>query len=332
MRLLGLINLGWRELVELDAADGAAVAAFRAKWDIRLFSKERMLRYFRMIGEATIDRRRVIMNILWQLACWIKKGIEPLSDGNIRTVWYRRIKVILAYHSGVLEHGDMDTYYNALTAMVEEYKLFKYKDFGFMDVFENLRGVGKKRPEIIFAAEKEGFAFFVKKVAAEVGCSFMCLKGEPAHLSLEYFSDDLHKALGDRPKSIFFIPDIDYAVYSIQSNFVEGLRSRGHTIERAVTLLDLSDFTNEEIEGMRTPIVRYERKDGQDIPIKPASKSSLTKAKAWFEGPMKSEPRLFGKTIASGRTIYAIYGIESDAIENKDVLRQKFLKEIGRRG
>ena len=147
-RELGIIRFGWRELRKIDINDDEAVKRFIDKWDIKKFSRERMVKYFRQVGISEIDKRKVIKNIIYQLYEWIKKGIEPLSDGNIRSLWYR-IKSVLSYHSNVLEPGDVDIFYDVLTGMIEEESLFKYKDFGFMDMNESYRGIGEVKPEVV---------------------------------------------------------------------------------------------------------------------------------------------------------------------------------------
>ena len=119
LRLLGITDFGWRELTNLDVSDKAAVVAFKQRWDIKLFEKDRMLSYFRRVEANEIDKKRVIKNILYQMFRWIQKGIEPPSDGNIRSMWYR-IKAVLAYHSNILGSGDVDTFYNTLQEMVEK--------------------------------------------------------------------------------------------------------------------------------------------------------------------------------------------------------------------
>ena len=143
LRAYGLVDFGWRELYNLDSSNPAAVEDFRQKWDIKKFSKKRMLSYFRHFGANRINTKRVIKNIIYQLYRWIKNGIEKPSDGNIRSLWYR-IKSVLAYHSNVLESGDVDTFYSTLQEMIEDQGLFRYKDFGFMDMNEPYREIGKK--------------------------------------------------------------------------------------------------------------------------------------------------------------------------------------------
>jgi hypothetical protein len=110
--------------------DQAAAADFQKRWDIKLFEKERMLSYFRQYGVNEIDKRRVIKNILYQVWRWIRKGLEEPVDGNLRSLWYR-IKSVLAYHSNVLDSGDVNVYYSVLLEMVED--MFERRAGGYFD-------------------------------------------------------------------------------------------------------------------------------------------------------------------------------------------------------
>lgn len=328
LRLLGLIDFGWRELFELDSNDQAAVEAFKNLWDIKQFKRERMLTYFRQVQVNSIDKKRVIKNIIWQMFRWIKKGIEPLSDGNIRSLWYR-IKAVLAYHSDILEPGDVDTFYNALQEMIEDKNLFRYKDFGFMDMNEPYRGIGTKHPEIILASEKLGHYIFIRKLAAEVGASFICLKGEPAIISMEYFSDELHQACGDKEKTVFCITDIDPAGYSIERNLVEGLQKQGHKVVRVVKLVDSSIFTTEEISIVRYPVVSFQQKGDTIKPQVPTTMSQVTKSREWFSQEIKDDRFLSEKDKGGGWKVITIWGIESDAAD-RAIIQKRFLGGISR--
>jgi len=323
LRLYELIDFGWRELYDLDPKDQAAVDAFKARWDIKQFTRVRMLTYFRQVQVNRIDKRRVIKNIIYQMFRWIKKGIEPLSDGNIRSLWYR-IKAVLAYHSNILEPGDVDTFYNTLQEMVEDKNLFRYKDFGFMDMNEPYRGIGTERPEIILASEKIGHYLFIRKLAAEVGASFICLKGEPAIISLEYFSDELFEACGDRNKTVFSISDIDPAGYSIERNLLGGLERQGHKIARVVKLVDPSVFTTEEISIIRYPVVGFQQKGDTITPQPPARMSQVTKSRDWFSQEIKDDRFLSEKDKGGGWKVVTIWGIESDAAD-RAIIQKRFL-------
>ena len=328
LRQYELIDFGWRELFTLDAADKAAVEAFKKQWDIKQFTRERMLSYFRQYGVNEINKRRVIKNIIYQLYRWIVKGIEPLSDGNIRSMWYR-IKAVLAYHSDILGAGDVDIFYNTLQEMVEDRGLFRYKDFGFMDMNEPYRGIGSKLPEVVLASEKLGHYLFIKKLAMEAGVSFICLKGEPAVISIEYFADDLLKACSGKELTVFCISDIDPAGYSIEGNLVSGLQRNGHRIGKVVKLVDTSVFTSEEIGIVRFPVVSYEMKSDQVKPVDPATMGSVTKARAWFD-QVKDERLISEKDKSGGWKTVTIWGIESDAAD-REIVRKRFVEGVGKR-
>jgi len=311
LKELELIDFGWRELYKLDPNNEAETLIYKKKWDIKQFDKKRMLKYFRQVGINEIDTRHIIKNIIWQLYRWIKKGIESKTEGNIRSLWYE-IKAVLSYHSNILNPGDVDIFYNVLTEMIEDHKLFKYKDFGFMDVNEPYRGIGKIRPEIILASEKVGHYYFIKRLAGEIGSSFICLKGEPAHISLEYFSDDLMIATENSKKTVFVISDIDPAGFSIEDNLIQGLKRNGHEIKSVTSLVTLSTFETDEINYIRYPLVSYEKIAGELTPVPPSTPGHLTKVLFWYKKEIQDD-RLFSVKNIDGRKIYTIWGIESDA-------------------
>ncbi|MCK5685886.1 LytTR family transcriptional regulator, partial [bacterium] len=325
-RELEILQFGWRDLDRLDANDPEAVEEHLEKWDIKRFDRPKALIYFRQVGELELDKRKFIKNIIYQLYQFIKKGIEPVIDGNIRTLWYR-IKAVLAYHSNSLTPGDVDTFYNVLTEMVESYMVFKYKDFGFMDVNEPYRGIGSTRPEIILASEKIGHFHMIMTLAEKVGASFMCMKGEPAHISLEYFSDDLMDAIGNQEKSVYVISDIDPAGHSIENNFIEGLEKHGHVFKTKVSLIDLDIYDEGQIGYDRIPVVRYEIKDDEIIPIPPASMGTITRATNWFDNVIQDD-RLKSISTDYGKKIVTIWGMESDAAE-REYIRKRFLDAVG---
>jgi len=327
LRLYGLIDFGWRELYGLDQKDKAQVDAFKLKWDIKLFDKKRMLSYFRLYGANEINTKRVIKNLIYQMWRWIQKGIEEPSDGNIRSLWYK-IKTVLAQHSNILGSGDVDTFYSTLQEMVEDQKLFRYKDFWFMDMNEPYRAIGAKNPEIILASEKLGHYLFIKKLADEQGVSFICLKGEPAVISMEYFSDDLKAKCGGKPLTIFSISDVDPAGYSIERNLVKGLE-KAHQISKVVKLVDLSIYPADLVSLIRYPVVSYERKGDQVKPLPPATMGQVTKARTWFEEEINDEQLLTEKDKGGGWKVITIHGIESDAAD-REVIKARFLAGLGR--
>jgi hypothetical protein len=322
LRLYGLIDFGWRELAFLDSEDKTAVEKFRNKWDIKQFSRDRMLHYFRYYSFNEIDKKRVIKNILYQTWRWIEKGIERPIDGNIRSLWYK-IKSVLAYHSDVLESGDVYTFYGALLEMVEDEGLFRYKDFGFMDVNEPYRGLGSERPEVILASEKVGHFLFIRDLARKAGVSFLCMKGEPSVLSMEYFSDELAGVVKGKDLSVFCITDVDPAGYSIEGNLVKRLEQNGHKVERLVKLVDMDIFSSDEIKILRYPVVSYRKKGGQIKPVKPSSNSQVTKARNWF-CEIDDRRLLSEREVENGWKSVTVWGLESDAADRRKIEERFF--------
>ena len=161
----------------------------------------------------------------------------------------------------------------------------------------------------------------------QAGASFICLKGEPAIISIEYFSDDLHAAVGAKPLSVFCMSDLDPAGYSIQRSLVDGLRLQGLEIGQEVKLVDPSIFADDVVGFSRYPVVRYEMKGDKITPLKPATMGQVTKARDWLENEVKDQ-RLYSEQASDGgRKVATIWGIESDAAD-REVIKKRFLDGI----
>jgi len=328
MRLNGLIDFGWRELYDLDAKDERAILEFKKKWSIKDFSEERLRAHFRRIGSDEIDIRRMTQNFLWQLYRWIKKGIEKPVNGNIRTLWYR-IKPLIGKVADLLDEKNVDVFYDALHEMIDQQQLFCYKDFGLTDINSDVREIGKKRPEVVIAVEKEGIKGVARKMARKVGCTHICLKGEPAMISMEYFTDELKGVLKPGQKvDIFMYVDLDPSGASIKNNFISGLKQHGIKINKVIDLVTLDLYSDEDIAYDRYPIGRYEIVNGKKKAVKPANMSSLTKILNWYENDVNSDARLFEEVVIAGRKYYTIHGLESDSASQVDVW-ERLAKEVG---
>jgi len=263
MRLLELIDFGWRELKTLNIKDKKAVAAFREKWDIKQFDKTKMLHYFRQIAKLAIDKRMVFRNLIFQKYTWIKAGIEPKIEGNIRSFWYE-VKRTLAHDFDMWKASDIHIFYDSLQTLIEEDKLFKYRDFGFMDMGESYRKLGADRPEVILMVEKRGLSRFIQKVAGGLGASSISLQGEPSSLSLEYFAAELKQVIGNKSLEILSVTDLDPAGYSIQRNLVAGLEQQGLKVSKVLKIVSPAMFPEaDEVEYMGYPVVKS---DTSDVP------------------------------------------------------------------
>lgn len=324
LRNLGIIDFGWRERYKLDPKDQAAVDAYIAKWQIVRFGLERTMTYFRQAGVGVIDKRRLVKSIIWQNWSWIRKGIQKPFTGNIRTFWYE-VKNALGGDE-ILNPDDVDIFYDALRELIEDQRLFRYKDFGFLDMKKLFHDVGKVRPDIVLVLEKGGQLVEAQTWAAEVGCSYDCLGGEPSVLTMEYFADDLRAVIGDRELSVFIMTDINPAGVSIRSSFLEGMAKQGLKIARTVVLWEAKDIPDAALPGGKARVARYEQKGSQIFPIPPSSMSSITKALRWFE--TIGDPRLkTEQEYPGGKRVVTIWGVDSDA-SDKALVRRRFLEGV----
>ena len=324
LRNMGIIDLAWRDLYKLDPKDQAAVDAYIAEWQIVRFGVERTLKFFRQAGASVVDKRRLAKNIIWQNWRWIKKGIQKPFKGNIRTFWYE-VKNALGGDE-ILAPDDVSIFYDSLRELIEDRRMFRYKDFGFMDMKKIFHEVGAKRPDIVLVMEKGGQLAEARELAGEVGSSFICLGGEPSLLTLEYFSDDLRAAIGDRELSVFVMTDINPAGVSIRNSFLDGMTKQGLKIGRTSVLWEAKDIPDAVLPGGKAWVARYELKGSKIIPIKPSSMSQITKALRWFEA--LGDPRLkTQQEYPGGKLVVTIWGVDSDAA-NKDLVRRRFLEGV----
>jgi len=326
-RELDLVDFAWRDLERLDPEDTAAVAAYKKLWDVKKFEMDRLKKYFRRVTSDEIDKRKFIRNIIWQLYRWYGKGIEEPLRKNIRAFWYRMIKPALGHHGDLLEPNDDDIFYDVLEKMILEEKLFKYRDFEFEDVNADNRKIGDRRPEIILEAEKKTFKSFLIDMEEEFGITRICHERAPGNLSMEYFSEELYAAAGDKPLTVFTISDLNPSGFFIERFFLDRLQWYGHYMPRVYQMMDLSEEAfpdQQEIGYQRTPVARYKKRPNGEIigPVDPYSMGQVTKALDWYEDVMMSTSLLYTEDEYEdeyGKPIFycTIWGVESDALKRK---------------
>lgn len=324
LRKLGITDFGWRELHRLKPKNKAAVDAFKNKWEIVRFSMDKMLTYFRQFTAPVVDKRRLVKCIVWQTWRWIKKGIRPPFKGNIRSFWYEVKNAVGA--DEILDPDDVDLFYDVVRELIEDRRLFRYKDFGFMDMKQFIRAVGDTRPEVVLVFEKAGQLVYAQELSADVGSSYICLGGEPSVLTMEYFADDLRARIGDKPLSVYIMTDINPAGVSIRNSFLAGMERQGMKVERTVVLWESKDVPDAVLPGGKAKVVRYEIKGGKIIPVKPARMSQVTKALRWFKE--LGDPRLkTEQEYPGGKRVVTIWGIDSDTA-NMFKIRRRFIQEV----
>lgn len=195
-----------------------------------------------------------------------------------------------------------------------------------MDMNSPFHEIGKKQPEIILAVEKAGLATMARSLALEAGASHICTRGEPAVLTIEYFTDNLKAAIGGKEVTVFVMTDLNPSGVSIRENLISGIEAQGVKVARVVVLLETKDFPDDVLPGSKAKVVRYEVKGSVITPVPPAKMGQVTKALKWFESI--GDPRLKTEVeYPGGKRIVTIWGIDSDTAD-REMVRKRFLDGV----
>lgn len=163
-------------------------------------------------------------------------------------------------------------------------------------------------------------------LAAEVGSSHLCTRGEPAMLTIEYFTDNLKAAMGDQEVTILIMTDLNPSGVSIRKNLVAGIEAQGVKVAKVVQLLFTKDFSDDVLPGSKAKVVRFEIKGTEIIPVPPSGIAQVTKALRWFESI--GDPRLRTETeYPGGNLVVTIWGIDSDTAD-REMVRKRFLDGV----
>jgi hypothetical protein len=296
LRELGVYDLGIKELEALDANDATAVTQFKEEWDVTRWPYDKLYRHFCYKTAPGLNMSKLMTNIIWQKYRWIKKGIEEKHTGSVRTLWYS-VEAAIDHHGAVIDDISANVYGDALGALVAR-GLFTYRDIGFIDVRQQYRKIGEKHPGIILISEKAGHYFRVRGMAKPYGITFACTKGQPSHLMMEYFTEELKEAGIDFANDkvfVFTISDWDSAGESIKNNMLKFLKEKtGAQHLETHNLIDLSRFDDEVVSFARTKAIRFYKDASGDIhPIgynKDEDAKKTGKSKTLEEPKQKLDP------------------------------------------
>lgn len=312
-----LIDFGSREVAEVDRTSEPAKEAFRLRWDIKAFPFAQILRYFKQVTTDKVDTVRLIRNLIWQKYRWIVWRIDEKFSGDIRTLWYQ-VEAALGHHPELAGEVNAENYYAGINYLIVQKRIFKYRDIGFHDERARYRHIGKKRPGILLLSEKIGHVYRLEEMAEPYGITYGCTKGEIPHITIEYLADELAAAgvdLANEILVIFVVTDFDWAGKSIAENVVRFLKEDAGVRQIEFhQLMRVEYFSDQEIELGRTPLARFVRKDGQDVPYDPdeTTQEELNRAKAWFK--TIDDPRFFSEFLIGDRKVYTIWKLSSDIV------------------
>jgi hypothetical protein len=129
----GIYGFGDIELEQLDVNDSVQVNSFKKEWDLSRWPWERVSRSFGQAGTSEIDIKKMMANLLWQRYKWLKRGILAHEHRAIETLW-GKIEAAVGHHPELTQPVKYDDYVSVLTSLIEEKKLFNYKDIGIYDM------------------------------------------------------------------------------------------------------------------------------------------------------------------------------------------------------
>lgn len=277
----------------------------RFEKDIRFMSDEEIKANFSYQSTGELVVRWIIGNLIWQVYNWILEGKMEKLDGNIRSFWYSHVKPVLARFYKL-----SDNHYDAVTAVIAEYvgqhHFFRYSDIGFVDDSGSNWQVGDRLPHIIFAAEKQGHWRALQQVAASHGVTIIALGGQSSLLTTEGLIDGLASKGVRLDQRFYLLTDVDYDPSGniIVEGFRRQLTQMGIQEAMRFDLIQPENFLPEEIKYFKFPVP-------QD------SKSDIKKTRDWMD--RRKSP--FGGGLPGDDGQPAPYGLESDAMERKRLLR-----------
>ena len=331
IKALGLLDLGEDEAQQIVPGDAAAVQAWQDKWWIENFDRETMFRYFRQKTAHKLDKTRIIRNAIWQRYLSVKWGIWEPDYGDVRGFYYHPIEDILARNDLLSEGGhkaDPDTVSNHLRDMAVKYRLFHYGDFKMPDPHPHLRKIGDRHPHFIVFAEKKDFIKILQQFAAPYGATHCAVMGEPSAHSMEIFAGLLKQAFdpASRIVHIFGITDINPGGTSIGQSIVDDLKAHGFSKIHYHQLATLDLYEPYQIEHFKKVLVKFRLVPGHPNPepVGDAELSYITKARAWYDKVLDSDPRFIReRKLDAGITEVTLYGIQSNTIK-PERLRRRF--------
>lgn len=276
--------------------------------DLRKWPRERFAREFSSAtGELVIAR--LLYNLIWQVYTrMVNKELheDEMLMGNIRSFWYTYFKPILAV-LGLVDERRYDDMIEAFTRFTADWKLFRYKDWDFLDTKRQNKNIGEgNRLGVVFVVEKEGQLKILDFLHKKHKVTTIALGGEASVLSVEYFVDDLEEREIDKaaPLYVFFATDYDPAGFNIQKTFIQKLKRHYFRKVVARNLVVKSIFTPEEIETNKFPLLAEEGQGG----------NWSTRVRKWVE-------KTGGVGPASGNWKKRAFGLEADAIAPGRMIR-----------
>lgn len=233
--------------------------------------RRRLRDYPYEIGRAGSERLRadfaspdvLLANLAYQAFLWGRRGWPITFGTSYRDTYYEPNRIAL-YHAGFLDSGQgvprekalpeevlFELWQRILLEMIQD-GLFCYSDLGFVDEYEDERGIGCKHPEILLVAEKASQGRLVRQLAEELGLSWTVTQGVSTMVGDEFLALALMRAGASRVRCIFVV-DWDEGGASLGKSMVRHLIWWGLPADPPEFLCRPELFSAEELAWAATP-------------------------------------------------------------------------------
>ena len=263
--------------------------------DVRqMQTREEALRFFpRTVGgRKDVNDAQLIRTFVWQFVVRVLAGQDRPIRGNLRSVWYRELRLLLL-RLGLIHPGDepRDPSTASLSLRVDgraaprptgtdrgKYLLdllehgfqemfqagfFRYADLEVYDARENFWSLGRTRGNIIFFTEKEGLYWLCRQIQAQYDVTIIASRGSPIWITIDYLSGVLRRRNYSNIR-VAGLTDFDPWGYGIggqvQSKFADPVN--GFRRVDLHPLTNLSLFTEERLQrAKRYLLAGHEQED-----------------------------------------------------------------------
>lgn len=311
-----LSGRGLRTLQEAGLASGAlppgeadpVLAERRRRWlekrivrdapEVRqLASREEALRHFGQgaRGRADVNDALLIRTFVWQFVTRVLAGQERPIRGNLRSVWYRELRLVLL-RLGLIHPDDeprdpeaspfaipvagalaprprgTDRGKYLLDLLEQGFQemflagFFRYADLEVYDARENFWSLGRSRGNILFFTEKEGLFWLCRRIQALFDVTILASRGSPIWITVDYLSRVLRRR-GYSSLRVVALSDFDPWGYAmggqVRSKFADPVNGFRRVTLENLTRLEL--FTEERLQRAKRYLLAGHEDPGDPV-------------------------------------------------------------------
>lgn len=208
--------------------------------------------------------RALIANLIWQALYYHQMGVKKGYGKAHHAFWYKPLHATLE-RADLIDHRltkeATETLFQIILArMVDEDRLFDFRQLGFSDEHVRQREIGAKYPQVILLIEKNTVAEGGIEVARHFGISWVVSGGVSRLVAVEFFCAALRR-IYQGPVIVLVLGDFDPGGWLNGRIFLEHLARYGTPLTSGPHYLVRPElYTQEELDLFSRPL---SSKDGR---------------------------------------------------------------------